>query len=250
MDSPAHDEEKFERWLGKVRKDESGLFFGMGDYLDSISASERRHMNHRDSVHDSTYDNLNDFYKAKTDEFFEKIKFMKGRVIGLLEGNHYWTFDSGITTTQYLCQLLECKYLGVMTTTRVVFRKMGGYSHKVDICAHHGNGGNTVGSSFKSIEDLLKVEISDIYMMGDNHSIGVSPGEIRDPGWNVFNPKNKTYLLCRTGGFLKGYLKEKSTYIADRGKPSKPSGAVEINLDFVAENKGQRKMYLNGGTML
>jgi hypothetical protein len=55
------------------------------------------------------------FLDAVMTEFIDKakeIKFMENKLIGLIEGNHFGAFQSGITTTQMMCDKLKCKYLG------------------------------------------------------------------------------------------------------------------------------------------
>src|ERR1035438_10483365 len=85
----------------------------MGDYFDTYSTSERRILKD-DKLHESTLDRFDTQLMSDTLHFKKEIEFMEGRLIGLIEGNHFGTFSStGITTTQKLAEMLDTKYLGV-----------------------------------------------------------------------------------------------------------------------------------------
>lgn len=132
--------EKWREFLEWASKKERTYFLGMGDYDDLVSTSERKALNAAD-LHDSTVDTLDEIYMKFTDELADELSFMKGRLIGLLEGNHYAELQSGVTTTQYLCQKLGCAYLGVSSFIRLGLSNSGHNTRSsVDIWAHHGKG--------------------------------------------------------------------------------------------------------------
>ena len=113
--------EKWFEWCKWAKKQKNAYFLGMGDYDDLSSTSERKILGN-ESLHETTKWTLDELYKKTTDRFYNEVSFMKGRVIGLIEGNHYARLTSGFTTTQYLCDKLGCTYLGVSSFIRLSFK--------------------------------------------------------------------------------------------------------------------------------
>jgi len=123
----------------------------MGDY-DDLSSTSERPVFASAMLHNTTRTSLEKMYRQYTERLAKELSFMKGKLLGLLEGNHYSVFEDGTTTTQYLCQLLECKYLGVSAFIRLRFcyKPSDTSTMSLDIWAHHGSGasgGRTVGGS-------------------------------------------------------------------------------------------------------
>ena len=141
--------------------------------MDLASYTERRVLESHD-LHDSTRQSLNDIYKKRTEELAEELSFMKGRIIGLLEGNHFVTLESGITSTQYLCHLLGCKYLGYSAFIRLSFKDKGKTSRRcsVDLWVHHGKAGaKLVGGSLNNVEQMCQIAEADIYCVDETTEI-------------------------------------------------------------------------------
>jgi len=224
--------EKWHEWLDWAKNLDNAWFIGMGDYDDLASESERAILNNA-YLHDSTVETLDSLYRGYVSRFAKEIGFMKGRLIGMIEGNHYSKISSGITTTHLLCEKMDCKYLGVSAFIRVILRRDIHHTHRIDIWAHHGlGGGRTVGSSLNKVENMVDAADADIYLMGHDHKKGVVPksrlklSESR----NVLTMENRKILLIRTGGFLRGYVDQKQSYIADRAYSPADIGTVLINI--------------------
>jgi hypothetical protein len=196
------------------------------------STSERRVLGSID-LHESTKTDLELLYRKNTQAFADEIKFMKGRLIGLVEGNHYAELPSGITTTQLLAEKMDCKYLGVSAFIRLVFKDPGNHSFKVDIWAHHGlGGGRTQGASINKLEQMIKAAHADIYLMGHDHKKHIamqSRLELTDSKKHV-RLHNKKILMARTGGFLRGYENNIKSYIAEGAFSPTDIGCITIKL--------------------
>jgi len=214
----------------------------MGDYFDLFSTSERNIINNP-SLHDSTAKTLDALYEKEVSRLAKEISFMKGRLIGLLGGNHYAKFSSGITTDHMLAHLLGTKYLGVNSYIRLSFRQ--GTKHatslSLDIWAHHGlGGGRTVGASINKVEKMAEIAEADIFLMGHDHHKEVSP-KIRfrlvGAGENVRLLKRKI-ILARTGCFLKGYVEGESSYAVDAAYNPNDVGVVKIEMTPRRSEKG------------
>ncbi len=157
-------EEKWLEFLEIAKKDTNALFLGMGDYDDLASESERAILINP-GLHDDTRWSVDDVYDYRVKQFHEEIKFMKYRLIGLLEGNHYGIYSTGgMTTTQKLCETLRCRYLGVNAFIRMSFI-CGSKRNAIDIFAHHGKGAaRLIGGSLNGVEQMVSNAEADIYL--------------------------------------------------------------------------------------
>jgi hypothetical protein len=154
--SPMCDEGRWMEFLAWAKTKPRCYFLGMGDYDDLGSSSERLLLGNP-NLHDSTVQTLENLYLKHTKRFVKEIEFMRGRIIGLLEGNHYGEFQNGTTTTQKMAEMMGCKYLGVSTFIRLSFKSKT--NHKTcmatDIWAHHGKGASRlVGGSLNRVEQM------------------------------------------------------------------------------------------------
>lgn len=173
-DSPNHAHSKWKSFLSEMRervKRENLWFFGMGDYLDSTSTSERECLgNISPKMHETFRNDIQALQLAKCEMFAKEIQFMRGRIIGMLNGNHYHDFPSGINSDQKICELLSAKYLGVCSFVRLYF-ECHGRNHARDIFAHHGAGAARLfGGSFNRVQQMAEGVEADIMAMGHDQS--------------------------------------------------------------------------------
>jgi hypothetical protein len=216
-----------------VKQKENVLFLGMGDLDDLAAFSERRAIAQiMDSLHDDTVQTLNDIFVQRTQQLAKELSFMKGKLLGLIEGNHYGVLSSGITTTEYLAQLLGCKYLGCNSFIRLSFNRSTRVTACVDIWAHHGRGAaRLTGGSLNSVEQMIMIADADIYLQGHDHRKSVAiRNKIVLAGNNPATISNKKVLMARTGSFLKGYVAGASSYIAKAQLTPTDLGVVTITL--------------------
>jgi hypothetical protein len=236
--------EKFDEWCGWASKKPRASFIGMGDYMDMLSGSERIQLDGK--LHESTHKTLDDLYISQTLSLAKKLKPLKTKTIGLLEGNHFAVLSSGITTTQLLCQELGCKYLGVSAFVTLVFK----YSTRevaIDVWAHHGKGaGFLAGSGLNTLDKMQQTAEADLYLMGHTHEKSVAFKDrlrLTHPG-NSDAPRlsHRKVVLCCTGSFLRGYVPAPEdmitsqtpfqqlprSYIADKGLRPTSLGTVKV----------------------
>lgn len=225
--------DKWLEFLQWAKNKKRAYFLGMGDYDDLSSSSERLVLDKK-KLHDSTVKTLEQLYEKNVNTFYNEIKFMKDRIIGFAEGNHYAEFSSGITTTQLLAQKLSAKYLGVSSLIRLSFiNKKSKKSMSVDLFIHHGKGaGKRMGSSLNTVEDMIRIADADIYLMGHDHkkSCGYMTKLKLSSNKGDLKIHNKKILMARTGSFLKGYVPEESSYIADANYNPADLGTIKIEL--------------------
>jgi hypothetical protein len=203
----------------------------MGDYMDLGSASERNILTDR-RFHESTVQTLEELYRDHIARFVTDIGFMRGRLIGLLEGNHYAEFQNGMTSTQHLCGLLGCKYLGVSAFIRLSLASVH-KSRSLDIWAHHGRGAaRLIGGSLNRVQQMGEQAEADIYLMAHDHkkSAGTtSKLQLAGIGKNV-DVVHRKQLYIRCGSFLRGYVDGQASYIADMCLNPTDLGVVTIEM--------------------
>ena len=229
-DAVGCDVDRWKWFLQKSAKEEA-LFMGMGDYHDLASAREQKHLN-RDALHETTMETIDELVERRNREFCTEIKHMKGKLLGLIDGNHNWRFPNGVTASEDLANRMGCPHLGWLTHYSIKFNLTGGKIQFVDIVACHGKaGGKRVGNSINQIEDLKSVfPIADIYVMGHNHDRGAWPVDILYRSKNDI--KQKRQFLCRSGSFLKGYTEGTSNYVTGRLLRPADIGALRLNISF------------------
>jgi hypothetical protein len=186
--SPMCHTQKWLEFLDWAKKKKNAYFLGMGDYDDLASASERKILVNKD-LHDSSLQTLEKLYLSHTKRLYDEIKFMEGRIIGLMEGNHYGEFLNGTTTTQKLAELLKCKYLGVSTFIRLSF-SLSSSKAAIDIWAHHGKGAaRLIGGSLNRVQQMGEAAEADIYCVDEETEI------LTKDGWKRYNEIQKDDIV-------------------------------------------------------
>lgn len=226
--------EKWKEAIEWAKTKKRAYFLGTGDYHDLGSTSERRLLNSPD-LHESTIQTLDKLYEKHVNEFYEEIKFMKGRLIGLMGGNHFGVFKSGISTDRMLAHLMGVEYLGACSFIRLTFeaKNKRTTTSSIDLFAHHGlHGGKTVGGSINKVQGLENVAHADIYLMGHDHFKGTMPAARLEltTGKGSLRLRQKKILYARTGSFLRAYVDGEASYIVDMGGRPSDLGLVKIEL--------------------
>ena len=238
----AHDH--WQRFLAHAKQQKNAIFLGMGDYTDGVSTSERIVLSNS-GMHDTTTNTLKDVYKGVAKTLHNELSFMRGKLIGMLGGNHYFDFGDGDTTDHVLAASLGTKFLGVCSFIRLSFRFENKSSSRasLDIFAHHGKGGgSTPGGQFNTIEKMSTTADADFYLMGHTHGKGCLPSTPR----LTLSSTNKKAELCvkertpwlgRTGSFLKAYENNKVSYNVDAGRSPASLGWIEFEITPVRSRK-------------
>lgn len=232
--SPQCDLDRFMAWSKWASSKKNAYLLGMGDYMDLGSTSERAIITDR-KLHDSTQAQLESMYKKQTEKFAKMLSWARGRTIGLVEGNHYAVFRDGTTTTQMLCNLLDCQYLGVSSFISMEFSQRSGhtYMHAIDIWAHHGkSSGRLPGGTINSVARMMDIAEADIFLSGHDHQKGVvNVSKLRlNRGAGKVRVAHRKVLLGRTGSFLKGYEEGIASYVVDAALRPSDLGTMKIEL--------------------
>lgn len=247
-DSNLHADTHWKEFLAHARAQKNALFLGIGDYTDGVSTSERIVLNDH-NLHDTTKHTLSDVYKGVAKTLVNELSFMRGKIIGMLGGNHYFDFGNGDTTDHMLAAALNTKFLGVCSFIRLSlrFKGRGRVSESLDIFAHHGKGGGSLpGSTFNSIEKMLNTADADIYLMGHDHKKGCVPSSPRLRLISYGKPevyvRERTPWLGRTGSFLKAYEPGTVSYNVDAARSPCSLGWIEFEITPVRIRTGGRDL--------
>jgi len=240
-DSDLHADGEWREFLAYAKKQKNALFLGMGDYSDGISTSERIIIGDP-KLHDTTRRTMDQTYKRVGETLAQELAFMKGRLLGLIGGNHYWLDTQGENSDAILANALGTKFLGVCSFIRITFNTTRGAkpdAHRtgptLDLFVHHGKGGGSLpGSTFNSIEKMLATADADIYLMGHDHKKGCIPSTPRlrltVGAGGKLNIKERTPWLGRTGSFLKAYESGRVSYNVDCARSACSLGWIEFDL--------------------
>lgn len=224
-------------------------FVGMGDYFDSHSGSERAGMRSI-NLHDTTIFNNDQTMRANVEVFAKEIGFMRGKILGLMEGNHHYEFADGTTSTQYLCTLMECKYLSCVSLMRLVFKynKKGNKSAAVMVLAYHGKGASRlVGGSLNTVQQMTEIANANVYLMGHDHKKGCAMASKFEWSDNSNSHiREVKQLFARTGSFLQGYVEDKPSYVVEKLLNPTDLGTVKIELTPKCTRTGGMKIDIHG----
>lgn len=239
-DAPLHAKNEWQRFLSYGKGLKNAYFLGMGDYIDSASTSERECLG-RAALHDSTKNDLAGLARAKVSLLEKELSFMKGRLIGLVNGNHYFPFEDGTNTDNKLCDRLGCKYLGVSSFIRVTFEYGSGQRIPFDIWVHHGAGGARLpGGSINRVDQMREVAEADLYCMGHDHGKAIVPAKprflLRHDAKMGLKLKARQAWLARTGSFLHAYEDGEASYNVDAARG--PSSVGHVELEFTLHRRG------------
>lgn len=236
-DSDMHADSHWKDFLGYAKRQKNVVFLGMGDFTDGVSTSERIVLGNP-GLHDTTKRTFDGFYRGVASTLHKELAFMKGKLIGLLGGNHYFQFEDGDTTDHVLAAALGTKFLGVCSFIRLslTFRGRPNTRANLDIFAHHGKGGGQLpGSTFNTIEKMLNTADADFYLMGHDHKKGCVPSSPRlklvstGPSGEL-KVRERTPWLGRTGSFLKAYEPGRVSYNVDAGRSACALGWIEFEI--------------------
>lgn len=241
-DSPNHADSKWQEDLKLWRSMKGAFFLGMGDYLDSTSTSERECLGDiSKKMHDTFRKDIKALQMAKIDLMADELSFMKGRLIGLVNGNHYFNFESNINGDQMLAHKLDCKYLGVCALIRLTF-VCGGRHHAIDLFVHHGMGAaRLIGGSLNRVAQMFEGVEADITIMGHDHKRGAVPATPRlfldNTSRDGLKVRQRETWAVRSGSYLASYRDGEANYNVDSCRLPASLGHVEMRVKFTCHRE-------------
>lgn len=245
------DEDRFDWFLKKSATYPNPYYLGMGDYTDFASYSENKKL-HQGEMHDTTMDRLDMMVMEDNRKFAAKCKQMKGRLLGLIGGNHQYTMVNGKSTDEDLAERLGTTYLGWLTVIMVQLTGDKHHTFSFSIFGCHGSGGGKLlGTSINKVVDMVQIiPNADIYVQGHDHQrMAIPKSVIMIQPTNgltdndMFVLKQKRQYFVRSGSFQKSYERDKSGFA--QGRLMKPADLGAVYLSISQHRNKEDKMILD-----
>jgi hypothetical protein len=240
-----------ERWHWFLKKaketmDANTYFIGMGDYHDFASTREKKLLAHDQNTHESTSNTFDLIAEKNNRDFAEEISFMRGHLLGLIEGNHSWVFKGGKTSTEDLAERMGTKDMGWLCHYTLMYKCDSHHARNaVHIVLCHGKaGGKTFGITINQIGDLKQIfPVADIYCMGHDHQRAAQPISILVPVscTGSYQIKQKRQFLCRSGAFVKAYQDGSDSYEVFRLYRPSDLGALKMTIAFHRDQRDNQE---------
>lgn len=210
----------WQRWKADAIADKDSYVIGLGDYSDTFRPTIRARLNGVFADDPESGEQLDDMVAAQVQRLAVELTPLKGRIIGLLEGHHFHRYArTGTTSTQHLCDLLKCKYLGELAMIQLAVKRAGSDRDVIELFAAHGRGGSQFshGDMANLERNIMPFWDADIYLRGHSTKVYTAPGSDlyqlhrKQNGELVIRKKHR--ILVNTGGFMDGYLEGSSSYV-------------------------------------
>ena len=237
-DDPGFDADLFEECLDTIVRTPHCYAVGLGDYHTLARTTYRKHLASYRADEDSQRQ-LDTLAETQTRQFYRQYlqRIPAGKLLGLAEGNHYWSFIDGTTDTQLLCRLAKVPYLEKGSLHRLVFRHRSGHGIRVlTMLVHHGDWGgtaSTTGGDINSMEGRGRGWDVDLVVFGHTHrKAAYAVPVLGMPLTGRLQIKERPRAYVRAGCFTKGYVERCITYVERRLMPPTALGWVTIQIEF------------------
>lgn len=210
-DDPGFREDLFRQCVEEIKATPDCLAIGMGDYKNFLRTTARKHLRSYTGDEDSWRD-LDQIVRKEAEDFAKRfLTPIKGKLLGLAEGNHYYEFSTGGTDTQYLCQLLDVPYLDKPAFIRLRLDAGGDATgtRVLKMIVHHGDwsgGYSRAGGDVNAAEMKALGFDFDIYLFSHTHRLwGMHVPSLTIPSTGKLRPVERPRAFVRTGCFVRGY---------------------------------------------
>lgn len=189
-----------------VQNDPIGFDFGMGDYVDSIVAKDKR------------YDpfNRDDNFESVDDAFIyfeEQYAKLRNKSGGLLIGNHEWQLIqySEMNEIRKICYRLKIPYLSFASFIRLEFPNG---NELTGFIAHGSGGGRKIGGKINRLDEVKgKLTHVDFVVYGHTHELFARPVPVLTFNTDI---ESRIIHMASSGSFLRNYVEDTIGY-GERG---------------------------------
>jgi predicted phosphodiesterase len=209
--SPNFARQVWEDFKERVKRDKNQkIFILLGDQMDMLSTSERRHIL-SGGFHDTTVERWEQDYKHDIKAFLNDALFLKDKTLAVFGGNHFYKFYDGSTSDHAIAHGLNAPYIGCSGYVILVLRYDKHHTHVVKIFCHHG-------ASDAKMKQARANFRCDLLLMGHNHQMLADPKpdidivEGKGGCWKIIHHETR---MVRTGSFLKSFEPGMKSYPAD-----------------------------------
>jgi len=237
--TPSCDTERWKWFLKKAAQGDPNktYYFGMGDYNEFAATGEKRIMT-GEKIHETTLQKFDELAERENRAFASEIKQMRGKLLGLVHGNHSWNFLNGKNSTEDLAERMGCEYLGWLCYYHLTLM-IGNKAVTADFVLCHGKaGGKLKGNSINQVTDLKSIfPLATVYCMGHNHDRGAWPDSVLYWDSQTGAIKQKRQFYCRSGSFKRAYTPDTSGYEIGRLLRPADLGAIKLRFSVHREQK-------------
>lgn len=239
IDSELFDRAKFEHEVDRQIKDKHSYCIFVGDITedDRPSTRQRRKDSHSDRPEALTLDDQKHmlWLDQKIIPIFKKLA---PRCLGMLDGDHFREYNSGITSTQYICLKTGIPYLGErMAALRLrLSPKVNGKTktstiRAYDILVTHGAGSaSTPGGDLNNLlKKLVGFADYNLVLSGHTHKLVSFQQPIQGLSKSG-TLTERIFTVARCGTFLKSYKQNKKGYAEYAEYTPLKTGCARIHL--------------------
>jgi hypothetical protein len=209
---PIGEKELLRQWVEAVQTAKNGFGLLMGDAFDNARTTFGKHV--RSYLGDeNSREALDDMVRKEVRDLSKVLMPIRSKLIGAIQGNHFWPFIDGTTSDQYLCQLLKIPYLGPLAAIRLDFVDRRGkvLLHRTLVAHHHGGsaGGRTTSGDVAALARFEHGWDADIYVVSHTHRRIAWKEELM--GLSVKGEphiRQRTKVFVRSGALLKGFKED------------------------------------------
>ena len=234
LGSEGHHKELFNRFLKLQENDKNAWWICTGDMIDADRPSMR---DRKRLMYSDRPDALTQADEESQDwldiHIVPKLKRIKDRCLGILDGDHYRLYSNGDTSGKYLCRKIGLPYLGErMAYVRIRFLcKNRGDFTTYTILARHGRGASSSpGGDVAALQKQNQQFIADLYLGGHTHKEHCVPVPLVYPNKEFTDLKQKVLWFVRGGSFLHGFVIGKQLYPEQEEYTPLCTGWAEIQL--------------------
>lgn len=205
------------------------VVFGLGDYLDFTRTTYRPVIAAAWGEDDKTHHQVDDMVQHSLVEplgwsirkyapsmlpaHHRGTLRQAGKLVGLIEGNHFWRYQSGKTSTQALCDFLGVRYLGLSAWIRLtIYRSLGkqkrGAGNNLNLLLNHSvsSSGNLPASLAAATRKLQGWRGVDVFVTANDHQLGHSlEQQIGCTQRGQPRQVELQTIIGKAGSFQKGY---------------------------------------------
>lgn len=248
--------EQFAAHIAEAKKDPLAMFFGGGDYTDSLSPSNRKHLKAaflRGDLYDTPEKMLEEKGREHAAEFLELVAGTEGRWNFLLKGHHLNEYKvqnpdgtHTIRTTDHdIADALGAPYLGepgekigqALISYRFPAFVAGRKRPVMRMFAMHGQGGGgTWGAPLNQLEKMSKGFNAHIYYVAHHHKLlSGATVKLHEGPEATTRLKATDSRVVAGGSWLRGYIPDEITYAEDGVMPPLAIGAPVIYINAIKD---------------
>ncbi len=225
-------EKLVDRAINAIKEDKRAIWIGMGDYFNLIKWGDNRFdpsevaTEHRDAYFEG-------LAKSMVEFGVEKFKPIARKCLGLLQGNHEYTYEvrADESIVSVMAEKLKVPYFGFSGFRDIVF-KDSKRSRTIRVVAHHGAGhARTIGAKLNRLVAFMHDFEANLYLMGHVHTgLGIEVPHISaNEECNDLKDHPRTGVI--TGSFASGYTRgHKASYVERALLPPTVLGPMCVNI--------------------